>query len=359
MLSGLFEGGGSGDNVGNNRIVDYLKQKNMAHNPKLNVYTLRLNPKDDSVETFRDLFKLKYNCDTSVSDDDLFTLYFQSFVNGIGDDNFRKDTKNKKVIGTVKSSNVSIPLFPHDKQYIDGVIEGGKYGIRREYADTEQDKKIIGENTAVLDQYYILLYTPLNSRIGLLLVQSYTEESIQDSFKDFISTFFSCNDFFYNIIIEPFVPQNIVDKYMKETSIRMFSFTTKTALPPSLRDNVQIKGQTFEVEIKIKPLDEKLNPNAKETFQIIKTVGDKLFDGKPLNEGKAKAYIEDTKKRKANYDIEKEINSIRPTIYLEDAGIVPDETTGLPDFKAIQGYCLQVLQDIKDEFKKKQDIREF
>ena len=131
----------------------------MAHNPKLNVYTLRLNPKDESVETFRDLFKLKYNCDISLSDNDLFTLYFQSFVNGIGDDNFRKDTKNKKVIGTVKNSNIAIPLFPHDKQYIDGVIEGGKYGIRREYADTDnkQDKKIIGENNAVLDQYYILL----------------------------------------------------------------------------------------------------------------------------------------------------------------------------------------------------------
>ena len=204
-----------------------------------------------------------------------------------------------------------------------------------------------------------MLYTPLNGKIGFLLVQSYTEESIQDSIKDFISKFFSCDDFFYNIIIEPFVPQNIVDKYMKETNIRMFSFITKTALSSSLRDNVQIKGQTFEVEIKIKPLDEKLNPNSKETSQIIKAVGDKLFDGKPLNEGKAKAYIEDSKKRKANYDIEKEINSIRPTIYLEDAGIVPDETTGLPDFKAIQTYCIQVLQDIKDEFKKNQDISEF
>ena len=307
------------------------------------------------------MFKLKFNCDSVVSDSDLFTKYFQALVNGIGDKNFRKDTKNKKVIGTVKSSDIAIPLFPHDNQYIDGVIEGGKYGIRREYADTDnkQDKKTIGENNAVLDQYYILLYTPLNSKIGFLLVQSYTEESIQDSFKNFIYTFFSCENFFYNIVIEPFVPQSIVDKYMKETSIRMFSFTTKTALSSSLRDNVQIKGQTFEVEIKIKPLDEKLRPNAKETSQIIKAVGDKLFDGKPLNEGKTKAYIEDTKSRKANYDIDKEINSIRPTIYLEDVGIVPDKTTGLPDFKAIQTYCLTVLQDVKDEFKKKQNISEF
>lgn len=333
----------------------------MAHNPKLNVYTLRLNPKDESVETFRDLFKCKFNCDVHVSDDDLFTQYFQAFVNGIGDDDFRKDAKNKKVIGTIKNANIEVPLFPTNNQYIDGVIEGGKYGIRREYADTDNknDKKVIGENNAVLDQYYILLYTPLNSKIGFLLLQSYTEESIQDSFKDFIMTFFSCEDAFYNIIIEPFVPQKIVDKYIKETNIRMFSFMTKTTLPSSLRNNVQIKGQTFEVEIKIKPLDEKLDPNTKETSQIIKAVGDKLFDGRPLNEGKTRAYIEDSKKRKTNYDIDREINSIRPTIYLEDVGIVPDEKTGLPDFKAIKKYCAEVLQDIIDEFKQKQDIYEF
>lgn len=333
----------------------------MAHNPKLNVYTLRLNPKDESVETFRDLFKSKFNCDVHVSDDDLFKKYFQAFVNGIGDDDFRKDAKNKKVIGTIKNANIEVPLFPTNNQYIDGVIEGGKYGIRREYADTDNksDKKVIGENNAVLDQYYILLYTPLNNKIGFLLLQSYTEESIQDSFKDFIMTFFSCEDTFYNIIIEPFVPQKIVDKYMKETNIRMFSFMTKTTLPSSLRDNVQIKGQTFEVEIKIKPLDEKLDPNAKETSQIIKAVGDKLFDGRPLNEGKTRAYIEDSKKRKANYDIDREINSIRPTIYLEDVGIVPDNKTGLPSFKDIQTYCVELLQDIKDEFRKKSKIREF
>lgn len=332
----------------------------MAHNPKLNVYTLRLKPQNDSVQTFRDLFRGKYHESSSTPDTELFKKYYEDFVNEIGNDSFRKDQKHKKVLGLVNETG-NIPLLPKDDTYIDGVIEGGKYGIRREYADTDNknDKKIIEENSAVLDRYYILLYTPLNSQYGLLFIQSYTEESVQDSFKDFLCKFFSCDGLFYNMVVESFVPQKIIEKYMNETNIRMFSFITKTSLSGVLRDDTQIKGQTFEVEIKIKPLDEKLQPNTKKTSQIIKAIGDKLFDGKPLKEGKAKAYVEDSKKRKANYDIEKELNNIRPTIYLEDAGIVPDKKTGLPNFKSIQSYCLELLKDIKEEFKKKQDIHEF
>lgn len=334
----------------------------MAHNPKLNVYTLKLNPKNDSFEIFRDLFKSKYALKSTISDKDIFLAYHQNFVNGIGDKEFRKDTKNKKVLGTIQQNTDKsiLPILSKNNIYIDGVIEGGKYGIRREYADTEnkEDKKIIGENNAVLDKYYILLYTPLNSQFGFLLVQSYTEESIQDSLKDFIKNFFSCEDDFYNIIIEPYVPRKIIDKYMKESSIRMFSFTNKVGLSDTLRNNVQIKGQTFEVEIKLKPLDYTLNPDEDSTVEILKEFGEKYFDDIQLKECKRKAYISDKKNRKANYDIEQDIKKIRPTIYLEDAGIIPDDITGLPDFKKIQEYCLDILNDLIIEFNKPSDIYE-
>lgn len=334
----------------------------MAHNPKLNIYTLQLSPKNDEMATFRDLFRCKYNADIHTSDDELFKLYFENFVNGLGDDDFRKDTKNKKVLGiTNNSKDGSIfSLFSKNNSIIDGVIEGGKYGIRREYADTDNksDKKIINENNAVLDKYYILIYTPLNSGFGFLLIQSYTEESIQDSLKDFIKSFYSCENEFNNIRIEPYVPHTIVEKYMKGSKISMFGFTTKTSIPSSMRNNIQVKGQTFEVEVKIKPLDSFLNPFSEETAQIYNEIGGKIFDGRPLNEGRGKAYVMDEKRRKAHYDIEEEIKKIRPTIYLEDEGIIIDEKTGLPNFKQIQKYCLGLLEEIKVEFNKNQNINE-
>lgn len=334
----------------------------MSHNPKLNVYTLQLNPQDDSVQTFRDLFKCKYNKDASVSDNELFKKYFEDFVNGIGDKDFRKDSKNKKVIGKVNSSSVSVPLRPTNDACIDGVIEGGKYGIRREFADTndKSHKNIISENNAVLDQYYIMVYTPLNSQFGFLLIQSYTEETVQDSIKNFIRTFFSCENNFYNIRIEPYVPQKVIEKYMNASKISMFGFTTKTSLSESLRNDKQIKGQTFEVEIRIKPLESSINPYSEEASQIFDAISEKVFDGRQLKEGQGKAYVIDDKKRRAHYDMERDLKeNVRPTIYLEDAGVTCDENTGIPDFKAIQTYCVEILEEIKQEFNKQTEIHEF
>lgn len=335
----------------------------MAHNPKLNVYTLKLNPKSDSVETFRDLFKAKYLLDGNTLDQDVFLEYCKRFINGIGDKEFRKDAKNKKVIGTTSGADSTLPPLTQQfaQSILNGVIEGGKYGIIREYADTDNknEKTILDAKKAVLDKYFILLYTPLNSKYGFLLIQSYTEESIQDSLKDFIKVFFSCADEFYNIIIEPFVPQSIVDKYMKEANIKMFSFTNKIGLQSSLRNNIQIKGQTFEVEIKLKPLEYDLNPYADSTSEIIDEIGDKYFDDFQLKDCKKRAYISDSKNRKTNYDIEQEIRKIKPTIYLEDVGITPDPNTGLPDFAKIQEYSLTVLREVISEFNKTSEIHEY
>lgn len=330
----------------------------MVRNPKLNIYTLQLNPKDDSVQTFRDLFECKYG--SGKSDDDLFKLYFQDIVNEIGDKNFRKDDINKKVIG--KTNNSSVPQLTNKNPYIDGVIEGGKFGIRRELADTDNKNKksIIQENAAVLDLYYLLLYTPLNSQFGFLLIQSYTEETVQDSIKDFVKNFFSYNGSFYKIKIDPYIPKDFVDRYINASKISMFGFTTKTTLSESLRDNTLIGEQTFEVEIKIKPSPKStLIPDTNRTDKILEEFSKKCFDGHPLEEGKKTIYLTDDNKRKAHYDLGRTLQEIKPTIYLEDYGISCDPQTGVPDFKAIQSYSVDLLEEIKKEFNQPTNIHEF
>lgn len=82
----------------------------MAHNPKLNVYILELNPKKDGVETFRDFFHNKLSLDNGSSDDDIFKNYFQEFLNGIGKDDFHIDKKSKKVFGAGYFGLI-VPLF--------------------------------------------------------------------------------------------------------------------------------------------------------------------------------------------------------------------------------------------------------
>ena len=204
----------------------------MAHNPKLNVYIISLKPKkQDENKTFRDFLKEKYAKNSDMSDKALMKYLFTSFINGVGQDEFHKDDKSKKVIGIDDGNMLPMTLYS-DTWMIDGVIEGGKYGILREYQDTEkkEGKTEIKPNYAVLDKYYILLNPILNDKYAVLLTQSYTEESIQGPINEFIRELLGGCDNYFKVDVEPFVPKRLKEKYEKSAAIRMFSFTSPLPL---------------------------------------------------------------------------------------------------------------------------------
>ena len=78
-----------------------------------------------------------------------------------------------------------------------------------------------------------------------------------------------------------------------------------------------------------------------------------------MSEGKGKVFTQDAQGRNANFDIAKEIQSIRPTIYLSDEGIDSDPVSGRPNFSAIREYCRSLLQEIRTERDINQEIDEF
>lgn len=333
----------------------------MAHNPKLSVYIITLRPKkEEDRKTYRDFLREKYNVDNTTTDAELLTKLFTSFVSQVGEDEFYKDTKSKKVIGV--DDGKTLPLTPSTEQCLfDGVIEGGKYGILREYADTSNktEKKVIAPSNAVLDKYYILLHPVMNNSYAILLVQSYTEESIQASITELIYNLFSGCKSFLKVQIEPFVPKRLKDKYKNSAVVRMFSFTTPIQLSESLRDSIPEANQEFEVEVRIKPKGKAMPIDSPGTSQVIQEYGHLTLDDQTLSTGEGRIYMSDEQGRNANYDIAKEIQSIRPTIYLSDEGIRSDPATGTPDFVSIKTYCHKLLHEIKAERDINQNIDEF
>lgn len=333
----------------------------MAHNPKLSVYIITLRPKkEEERKTCRDFLREKYNVDNTATDADLLTKLFMSFVNQVGEDEFYKDAKSKKVIGV--DDGKTLPLTQSTEQCLfDGVIEGGKYGILREYADTSNkaEKKVIAPSNAVLDKYYILLHPVMNNSYAILLVQSYTEESIQASITELIYKLFSGCKSFFKVQIEPFVPKRLKDKYKNSAVVRMFSFTAPIQLSESLRNNIPEANQEFEVEVRIKPKGKAMSIDSPGTSQVIQEYGHLTLDDQTLSIGEGRIYMSDELGRNANYDIAKEIQSIRPTIYLSDEGILSDPVTGIPDFESIKAYSRKLLHEIKAERDINQNIDEF
>ena len=338
----------------------------MALNPKLNVYVVTLNPKDkDSHPTFRDLFKEKYHETAAISDEELKKMFFQEFLNKVGKTEFRKDTGSKKVIGVSeyddKAGTSSLhPLFTRD--VIEGIIDGGQYGVLRAYADVDDkaQKTSLGTNNAVLDKFYICLCTPFNSAFGFLLLQSYTEATIQEPVKSFVVDLLRCEERYYGIHIEPFVPKKFVERFKKESKIRMFTYRSKVGVSDILRDNqLLLKEQSFDVEITIRPLEQDFLPGTEQALTLAEQLGAKRFDDVSLSDySDCSVYIQDKKDRRTHYDVSNEIHSIRPTIYLADEGITVDETTGQPDFNEIKVFTLSLLEEVKREYNGNEEIEE-
>lgn len=333
----------------------------MAHNPKLSVYIVTLRPKKaEGQKTYRDFLREKYHGNSTTTDAELLQMLFESFVNRVGEEEFYKDDKSKKVIGVDDGELLPLELAS-DQWFFDGVIEGGKYGILREFADTENkaEKQVIPASNAVLDKYYILINPILNDSYAILLVQPYTEESIQASITSLMYDLFGGSANFYKVQIEPFVPRRLKERYQASAVVRMFSFTTPISLSESLRNSVPEANQEFEVEVRIKPKEQSMPISSEGTRQVIHEYGRKMLDNQTLSEGDGKIYMVDGQGRNANYDISKEIQSIRPTIYLSDEGITSNSESGIPDFQAIRTYCRRLLQEVRTERDINQDIDEF
>ncbi|WP_299351971.1 hypothetical protein [uncultured Porphyromonas sp.] len=61
---------------------------------------MTLKPKkSEEQKTFRDFLREKYAGDSTTSDVELLQRLFEDFINRVGQDEFNKDDKSKKVIG--------------------------------------------------------------------------------------------------------------------------------------------------------------------------------------------------------------------------------------------------------------------
>lgn len=338
----------------------------MALNPKLNIYVVSLNPKDKKKSpTYREFFKAKYHLGMFVEDKVLLDKFFEEFLNKVGKSKFRKDKKSKKVIGVSEfnpdNNKASINVM-HKRNLIEGLIDGGQYGVLRAYADVDNkiEKTNLGINKAVLDKFYICFCTPLNSAYGFLFVQSYTEATIQEPIAAFITDLLRCEDYYYNVRIEPYVPKKFVEKFKKSAKVRLFTYRSKIGLSNIMREKQHLfKGQSFDVEIRISPLDEEILPGSDMALAVRNELAQKQFDGVNLHDyDDQKVYIEQGDGHKAHYDVKKDLETIRPTIYLTDEGIEIDSATGQPNFTQIKNFTLSLLEEVMNEYNGYEEIEE-
>jgi hypothetical protein len=180
------------------------KTATMAHEPKLEIYRLKLINKEDGRATqFRNSFRENIKAIASLpkpkQDSDIYREFYKDFINSIDNGKgYKKSDKKEKAFKIAKEKNengqlTSLTNSPLDNNFIiNGILEGGKYGIKRNLGNINDagENSDINKEHVVGDRFFFLLYAPIDFHTGILLIQGYTESKISDVFRDHIVDYF-------------------------------------------------------------------------------------------------------------------------------------------------------------------------
>lgn len=139
-----------------------------------------------------------------------------------------------------------------DACVIEGFIDGGPYDrIRRmSEKDDTTTTTLLDRNKIVTDRYYLYLYLPLNSHVGLMFLERKKGQDIHTPMELFLNEILKVRN---NIHVERYVPQSIIEDFKDEGIIDSFTFTD-TIVSPVLDGNaVEQQESHYDVSVSIKP----------------------------------------------------------------------------------------------------------
>jgi hypothetical protein len=158
------------------------------HSPKVEVFQLSILSPDEKIN-FQDLMKRLISKDASGN---VFYDFFNYFINKLDTEKYYTDKKKamtvyKQNLSTDSMANETITLHSNE-HIIQGIVKGGIFGRKRFNSNINSKDEIteIPADNVIGDDFFFLLYTPLDFHSGILIIQSYQDSSIRDIFLKFI-----------------------------------------------------------------------------------------------------------------------------------------------------------------------------
>jgi hypothetical protein len=209
----------------------------MSHEAKLNVYKITLlTPGKNLINTNKWLFRniIKEANTTPLADSFIYTEIFKKFISTLDTPEMYADSASKRCMTAHQRDidkddvNVNIKLHSEDC-IIEGKVEGGKYGKRRNKISIldKSNKSLVDEKDAIAEDFYFLLYSPFHSDKSILMVQSYSDDSIDSVMKKFWQSFFAFPRMFKKPSIDRFFPQSIIEDFKNSATVNSLTFSTE------------------------------------------------------------------------------------------------------------------------------------
>jgi hypothetical protein len=326
----------------------------MAHEPKLTAYTIQLKPTNSTTEnTNRQLFRHIINQENELTDSDIIIRVFKNFISALDKPEMYSDTNSKKCM-TANQPNKDDPNansnihFHSDKFIIEGIVEGGSYGRKRNKTSTidKSNKSNVDVRDAITEDFYFFLYCPLQSSKSTLFLQSYSDDSIDSVMKKFWQNFFSFQGIFNHPVVKRFVPISIIEDFKTNATISALTFTTDIPGHTLLESTITQTTRNYKVAVKITPTNDDLS--IEEFQQSIEPLKQTPFT-KFMRLGQfliKKGTLRDTATNKTSpFDLGSSFE-VQPSIHLSKYITINGDET---DFGRIKEYCFELLESVKTE----------
>jgi hypothetical protein len=327
----------------------------MAHEPKLEIFRIELHPKSKNKEnTFGNYLESQYESEEEFDINAAYLQFFTDLVSTISSKYYLNEKKKKGLgLEAVEDGGVNESIKSNTtEQFISGVLKGGRFGQNRSLGNIRKPEKtheVIDKNNIVLDWFYFLLYTPFQSSKAILMIQSYTDDTVNDIFQGWLREMMR-SPTYHSPILTAFCPKRLQEEFRNQSIVKEMSFFQDIVL-----DNVEIRDDTikteqFSIEITIKAKDngEKLSnlPSLKKIFNRF---------GFKRPEEKGVISLKDFKKRvgrlhngthQSSFELDGDME-IKPTVYLRDR--IKLEVDDSPNWESLHEFAVKLLEEVKEE----------
>ena len=234
----------------------------MAHTLKLNIYILEIKEKGKRISlTWREFFKNVYGIEEAreTTKDRQYLMFKNALLNRLGE----RFTENENRTKGVSLRNFEVQP---SRNIFSGTFKGGLTGIEQELFhnnNANETTGILGYNDIATLIYYFKLWTPYDSNIGILMLQSYASLGCNAEIVDVLKKNFQSLG--YTLKLSRFVPHEMIEHFKRTSSIYQISF--------------ERKNLSSDTRHQLSPIyDEFPNVNAKLIFSGFRVSPERVWD---------------------------------------------------------------------------------
>lgn len=318
-------------------------------NLELSIYTFTLKErnKQDDFYDFNEFYRKNFNGGSANPHALTPKELYENFVGVILDEFDNKFWLNKEKNKAISSTKLE---YRPGKDIIEGVINGGNTGYKRKIFDILDNKKAVSKITAkqlASLPYFFKLWTPPDSQVGVLMIQSYGIGSVNTILVTFLKKFFAKYGATFRKGIH--IPKEIREDYLKRGSVRKVTYTTTVANKNTRKkfNRAYEDSDGLKVTISVEGLKRTGIKSFIDKFSKKNPIGIDLSDLgiDSADDYQTKLYYEDENGRKAHAKINEKYE-IAPTIVLPVEMVNSDKTI---KFDEISTYTSKLLEKVKKE----------